>query len=161
LSGICKQCGYQAGILNIKDGLCPQCRKNNNNDIPVSKNKTKNTKEKIAYTSFKILGYISFLGSFAFILERTGTPPGVIGFFIVLPISIILLPILILGPGLSLFIWHDSHLNTMKALSVLLLFTIVVFQNFLWVTSLLFFAYGMACINIGTERFTKLFRLHN
>jgi hypothetical protein len=113
------------------------------------------TGEKIAFYSYKLLGIISFLYSFAIVLEGSGTTHGEVGFFVILPTTIISIPVLILGPGLSLFIWQNQHLNFIKALSLILVLLLALFQDFTWVTLLLLIAFGVACISIGTERMTR------
>ena len=141
-------------ILNIKDELCHKCReKKINYNAPT--NKTKSLSEKIAYIIFKILGYLSLLLAFGGILTAVGTEPGVVGFFIILPITLILTPVLILGAWFSLIIWHDRTLNIIKALTIFIAIALFVFQNFDWVILFLLILYGVACINIGTERLTN------
>jgi hypothetical protein len=117
------------------------------------------TGEKIAFYSYKLLGIISFLLSFAIVLLGSGTTPGEVGFLVILPTTIILIPVLILGPGLSLFIWQNQHLNFIKALSLIVVLLMALFQDFAWVLLLLLIAYGVACISIGTERITIFLNL--
>jgi hypothetical protein len=111
--------------------------------------------EKLALNFFRLLGIISFLFAFAMILLASGATAGVVGFFMTLPGTIIMILALILGPGLSLFIWHNQHLNFMKALSLFVALLMFLFQNFDWVLFLIFIAYGIACASIGTDRFTS------
>ncbi len=111
--------------------------------------------EKLAFNSFRLLGIVSFLFAFTIILLASGMTGGVVGFFIVLPTYIIMILALILGPGLSLFIWHNQHLNFIKALSLFVALLIFLFQNFAWVLFLIFIAYGIACVSIGTDRYTS------
>ena len=111
--------------------------------------------EKLAFNSFRLLGIVSFLFAFAMILLGTGTTPGEVGFLIILPTTIILILALVLGPGLSLFIWHNPHLNFIKAVSLFVAFLLFLFQNFEWIMLLIFIVYGFACASIGTDRYTR------
>ena len=115
----------------------------------------KGSSEKLAFDAFKLLGIVSFLFAFAMILLGTGTTPGEVGFLIILPTSIVMVLALLLGPGLSLFIWHNPHLNFIKAVSLFVVFLIFLFQNFDWVMPLIFIVYGFACASIGTDRYTR------
>ena len=117
--------------------------------------KLESTCERIAFVSYILLGIISFILSFGIVLLGSGMTPGVVGFTIFLPTTIILIPVLILGPGLSLFISQNQHLNFMKAISLLVVLLVALFQDFAWVVLLVFIAYGVACISIGTEIATK------
>ena len=86
-----------------------------------------------------------------------GTPPGVVGFFIMLPMFFVLIPVIIFGPGLSLFIWRDSQLNIIKTLTLFILVTTFVFQSFDWII-LLVTLYGIACISIDTQIFKNIIK---
>lgn len=122
---------------------------------------TKDKKTKsviIAFMSYRILGYVTFLVVFGGVLMETGTPPGVVGFTIILPISFILILALIFGPGLSLFILHDTNLNILKTITIIIFVTAMLFQNYVWFALFMFTIYGLACISIGTQWFNKLIK---
>ena len=119
----------------------------------------KSFSEKLAFNAFRLLGIVSFLFAFAMILLGTGTTPGEVGFLIILPTSIIMVIALLLGPGLSLFIWHNPHLNFIKAVSLFVVFLLflfpILFPNSDWIMLIILIVYGFACASIGTDRYTR------
>ena len=78
-------CGYEGEFSTFKDGLCPNCK-----GIP-KENISKKEREKTKSSPLRII-VIIILGSIALgvLLMATGTPPGIAGFFIFLPVTVIL-----------------------------------------------------------------------
>jgi len=157
----CRECDYETGDINIKNGLCQKCREKVNSNT-LSPPKPIQEIISYAYISFKILGYIFLVASITFILDQFDTiDPGVIGFFLVLPLTILSIPMIILVAIFLLFIWHDSHINAMRLFTVFLVPMLILINNTfppIWLPPLLFAFYGTACINIGSERFSNFLK---
>lgn len=108
--------------------------------------------ESLAYTSFRLLGLISFWASYLF-WGITNVPDGIIGFGIILPFGIPILILTILGPALSLFLWRCRNLMILTSLSVLLVILMSVLSYATW--SAILIIYGATCIIISSKRFIK------
>jgi len=79
---------------------------------------------------------------------------GVLGIGIFAVLGIPLLLSVILGPLLSLFIWHNRHLLTMSALSFILILLLAILGSATWAP--LLFTYGIACTVIGSRRLNTI-----
>ena len=92
--GTCKQCGYEAGIFNISGGLCHKCiNKDINDDTSTHKYQTETNKQERKETtpfSYKVIGFIFIMYAFGALLLAFGVTPGVVGFSIFLPMSLLL-----------------------------------------------------------------------
>jgi hypothetical protein len=104
----------------------------------------------IAYTSFVVLGLIAIWTSYWAYVDPD---PGVIGFLVIIPFGIPLLLALILGPGLSIVLWHDLRLMTLTALSIAMLIAL----EFLRVKDLPIplSLYAAVCMTISLVWFVK------
>jgi len=113
----------------------------------------------IAYVSFMVLGLISFWTSYFIYSEiqaargETGGVNGVLGFLVIIPFGIPLLFALILGPGLSVFLWRDYRLMTLTMLSIALVIALGNLGYETWVALLV--PYGVVCTAISFIWFTK------
>jgi len=148
----CDQCGQEVECVTLAGGRCPLCRGHSADEI--SKMESESSSEKLAIGAYKVLGIMSFIYAFAMIQLGSGEGFGFV-LLIMIYTSIILILALILGPGLSLFISHNRHLNFIKVLSLVVVILMVLFQDFDWIMILLFIAYGIACISFGTDRYTS------
>jgi hypothetical protein len=112
-----------------------------------------------AYISFIVLGLICFWTSYFVYMEiraaggSTGGVDGVLGFLVILPFGIPLLLALILGPGLSVFLWRDYRLMTLTVLSIA---SVLALGNLGYKTwPILLPLYAAVCITIGLMWFIK------
>lgn len=108
----------------------------------------------IAYISFIVLGLIAIWTSY---WAHVDPDPGVIGFLVIIPFGIPLLFALILGPGLSVFLWRDYRLMTLTVLTIALLIALGNLGYKTW--SMLLSLYGTVCMTIGLIWFVK-YRKH-
>jgi hypothetical protein len=117
----------------------------------------------IAYISFMVLGLISFWTSYFIYSEiqaaggQTGGVDGVLGFLVIIPFGIPLLFALILGPGLSVFLWRDFRLMTLTVLTIALLIALGDLGYKTW--PMLLSLYAAGCMTIGTIWFIR-YRRH-
>ncbi len=100
----------------------------------------------------------AFFVSVANMDEAGFVPAGIIGFMVFLPLSILIIPATICGPGLSSCLSlfgdrSDRNLMFMTGLSVLFVVLVEVLRTYALL--LLILAYGAACLIIGTNWFTK------
>ena len=149
----CDQCGNEVELDTIVGRLCPQCREHSADEISKNEIKKRNARRRDAYLSFILLGLFSLWVSYLTFHElgaaggSTSGLPGVIGFFVIMPLGIPILIAVISGPFLSLFANRDDrYLMSMTGLSLLL----VVLANIVSATALswIFLAYGVACLVI-------------
>lgn len=88
--------------------------------------RSQRTLHDIAYVSFMVLGLISLWASYFIYSEiqaaggSTGGVDGVLGFLVIIPFGIPIVLALVIGPGLSLYLWRDYRLLTLTALLVAL-----------------------------------------
>jgi hypothetical protein len=115
---------------------------------------SRRTLHDIAYISYIILGLIAIWTSYWAYVDPD---PGVIGFLVIIPFGIPLLLALILGPGISLFLWRDSRLTGLTALSIGVVIGVLTLREETWIAFLL--PYGGLCMAIGLIWFTK-YRKH-
>lgn len=117
------------------------------------------TRHDIAYISFMVLGLISLWTSYFVHSEiqaargRTSGVDGVLGFLVIIPFGIPLLLALILGPGLSMFLWRDYRLMTLTVLSIALLIALGNLGYKAW--PVLLPLYAAVCMTIGLVWFVK------
>ncbi len=156
----CDQCGNEVEFDTIVGRLCPQCREQSDDEVTEYEIKPRSFPHKIAYTSFGILGVISFWVSYLTIgaVEGAGGHisglPGVIGFMVIIPLGIPLILAVFFGPFLSLFTgWGDGYLMSMTGLSYSLLFSLLLASA--TALSWLFLAYGIVCLVICVKGITK------
>jgi hypothetical protein len=113
----------------------------------------------IAYISFMVLGLISLWTSYFVHSEiqaaggGTGGVDGVLGFLVIIPFGIPLLLALILGPGLSVFLWRDYRLMTLTVLSIALVIALSNLGYKTW--PMLLSLYAAVCMTIGLIWFIK------
>jgi hypothetical protein len=113
----------------------------------------------IAYISFMVMGLISLLTSYFVHSEiqaaggNTGGVGGVLGFLVIIPFGIPLLLALILGPGLSMFLWRDYRLMTLTVLTIALLIALP-YLGFKAMPMLLSL-YAAVCMTISLVWFIK------
>lgn len=121
------------------------------------------TRHDIAYVSFMVLGLIALWTSYFVYSEiqaaggRTGGVDGVLGFLVIIPFGIPLLLALILGPGLSVFLWRDVRLMTLTLLSIGLVIALANLGYKAW--PMLLPPFGAVCVTIGLAWFIK-YRRH-
>lgn len=115
---------------------------------------SKRTRHDIAYISFIVLGLIAIWTSY---WVHVDPDPGVIGFLVIIPFGIPLLLALILGPGLSVFLWRDYRLMTLTVLSIGVVIALNILREENWLALLI--PYGAICTAMGIIWFTK-YRKH-
>ncbi len=124
---------------------------------------SRRTRHDIAYTSYIVLGLISFWTSYFVYSEiqagggSTGGVDGVLGFLVIIPFGVPLLLALMLGPGLSVFLWRDYRLIMLTVFSIAVVFALGNLGYETWVALLA--PYGAICTAIGFIWFTK-YRRH-
>jgi len=149
------------GMLNIKGGLCPQCRGishgiSTRNKSIGTRNKPISLSRRVAYICFKVLGLISFIEAYLIYQELEASGGGASGLAGVIGISMAALfgiPLVIaisLGPLLSLVIWHDNRLLVLTSITVILIIILAIVASSTWAS--LLFIYGMACMFIGPKK---------
>lgn len=120
---------------------------------------SRRTLHNIAYISFVVLGLISFWTSYFVYSEiraaggGTGGVDGVLGFLVIIPFGIPLLLALILGPGISLLLWHDYRLLALTVLSLGLVIALSSLGYETW--PMLLSPYGAVCVTISLAWFLK------
>ena len=156
----CDQCGNEVEFDTLVGCLCPQCREQSVDEVSENEIKPRSFPHKIAYTSFGILGVISFWVSYLAFSEiqaaggNTSGLAGVLGIGILVKLGIPLILAVFFGPFLSLFTgWGDGYLMSMTGLSYLLLFSLLLASA--TALSWLFLAYGIACLVICVIGLTK------
>ena len=155
----CEQCGNEVEFDTLVGCLCPQCREQSDDEVSENEIKPRSFPHKIAYTSFGILGVISFYISYLTFGAVGGAgghiPPGAIGFLIIIPLGIPIFLAVIFGPCLSLFAgWDDGYLMFLTGLSFLLVVGsfVVSVSALSWV----YLAYGLSCLTIGAKWIMKM-----
>lgn len=111
---------------------------------------SRHTLHDIAYISFMILGLIAIWTSYWAYVDPD---PGVIGFLVIIPFGIPLLLALILGPGISLFLWRDYRLVALTALTIGVVIALNILREEKWFALLI--PYGAICTAMGIMWFTK------
>jgi hypothetical protein len=117
------------------------------------------TRRDIAYVAFMVLGFIACWTAFFVLWEvgvsggSTGGVDGVLGFLVLIPFGIPLLIVLVLGPGLSVFLWRDARLMTLTVVSIAVMLALGALGYASW--PLLLVPYGVACIALGVAWFRR------
>jgi hypothetical protein len=112
---------------------------------------SRRTLHDIAYISYIILGLISLWTA------SLEPEPNVIGFLVLIPFGIPLLLALILGPGISLFLWRDHRLAALTILTIGVVIALNTLREETWLAFLI--PYGAICTAIGIIWFSK-YRKH-
>jgi hypothetical protein len=112
---------------------------------------SRRTLHDMAYISYMILGAISLWTA------SLEPEPNVIGFLVIIPFGIPLLLALVLGPGISLFLWRDYRLGGLTALTIGVVIALNILREGNWFALLI--PYGAICTAMGIIWFTK-YRKH-
>ena len=105
----------------------------------------------IAYISYIILGLVSLWTA------SLEPEPNIIGFLVLIPFGIPMLLALVLGPGISLFLWRDYRLVGLTMLTIGTVIALNTLREETWLAFLI--PYGAICTAMGIIWFTK-YRKH-
>jgi hypothetical protein len=117
----------------------------------------------MAYVSYIVLGLISWWTSYFVHSEiqaaggSTGGVDGVLGFLVLIPMGVPLLLALVLGPGLSVFLWRDYRLLLLAIFSAAVVVALDNLGYEHWVALLV--PYGAVCTATAFFWFTE-YRRH-